>query len=334
MSFWQTLPTPAFVLAPMADVTDASFRRLFAKYGTPDVTWTEFVSCDGLWHTREKQGIPDAENPLMRDLLYTEAERPIVAQLFSSKPEMMEYGARLCRELGFDGVDINMGCPDRSIVRQGCGAGMIRTPELAVAVIEAATRGAGSEEDGIPVSVKTRIGDTKNEIDTWVPTLLDSGIAALTMHARTRKELSLVPARWEHVAECVAIRDRMGVDTKILGNGDVTSLAEGRELAEETGADGVMVGRGIFGNPWFFAGDGVKESLAREEILRTLVHHCELFGELLPHKSFSIMKKHFKAYVHGWDGAKELRNALMECTNASEVRENIDKILKKTHTLT
>ncbi len=322
MTFWQQLPKPFFALAPMADVTDASFRRLFAKYGKPDVTWTEFVSCDGLWHTREKQGVPDTDNPLMRDLLYTEAERPIVAQLFSRDPEMMEYGARLCRELGFDGIDINMGCPDRSIMKQGCGAAMIRTPEVAVEVIKAAQRGAG----GVPVSVKTRIGDTKSELATWVPTLLDTGIDALTIHARTRKEMSLVPARWEHVAETVAIRDRMGVSSKILGNGDVTSLEQGRRLAEETGVDGIMIGRGIFGNPWFFDPTTPRSQLAREEILRVLVEHCRLFEELLPHKNFSVMKKHFKAYVHGWDGAKELRNGLMECDTAAEVHELLTNI--------
>jgi tRNA-dihydrouridine synthase len=153
-SFWNTLKKPLFVMAPMADVTDPAYRKMIAEVGKPDVTWTEFVAADGLYHTREIKKMPDDENPLMRDLQFSEAERPIVAQLFSSKPEMMEYAAKLCAELGFDGIDINMGCPDKSIEKQGCGSAMIKNPELAKKIIEAARRGAPD----LPVTVKTRIG--------------------------------------------------------------------------------------------------------------------------------------------------------------------------------
>ena len=177
MNFWQELPTPFLAVAPMADVTDAAFRRLLAKYsahtradgsiGGPDVMWTEFVAADGL-----VRATPEGKKKLMLDLIYHEKERPIVAQLFTRNPEHMEYAAALCLELGFDGVDINMGCPAGAIIDQGCGAAMIKTPELAKAVIQAAKRGAKSDEGGIPVSVKTRLGYHTDQVDEWIPTLL------------------------------------------------------------------------------------------------------------------------------------------------------------------
>lgn len=318
------------MLAPMADVTDAAFRRVIAHYGKPDVMWTEFVSADGLYHTREKQKLSDKENPLMRDLMYDESERPIVAQLFSSHPDMMEYAAGLVRELGFDGVDINMGCPDRSVEKQGAGAALMKKPVLARELIRAAKRGA----QHIPVSVKTRIGYNRNELETWLPELLAEEPAAVAVHARTRKEMSLVPARWEHVHEAVAIRDRLGAQTLILGNGDCESIADAEMRVRESGADGAMLGRAIFGNPFLFSDlrrsenrntpsvveESVVEGLAATQIkLRVLAEHCALFDELCGHKSFAVMKKHFKAYVQGFPGAKELREELMACNSAAEV---------------
>jgi nifR3 family TIM-barrel protein len=318
-SFWDN--APLFVLAPMADVTDAAFRRVIAKYGKPDVMYTEFVSADGLYHTREIQKLSDTENPLMKDLLFSEAERPIVAQFFTAKPEMMEYAASLARKLGFDGVDINMGCPDRTIEKQGAGAGLIKmhetSPQLIHDLISAAKRGAGH----VPVSVKTRIGYNKPELDTWLPVLLAAEHAAVIIHARTRKEMSLVPARWEHVRAAVEIRDRLGSSTKILGNGDVRNLEEANARVDETGCDGVMIGRGIFGFPWRFDTAVHNDDISKAEKLRVMLEHTRAFEELLPHKSFSIMKKHYKAYVSGWDGAKELRTKLMECKNGDEVEE-------------
>lgn len=320
MSFWTKLTKPIVVLAPMADVTDAAFRRVIARHGKPDVTWTEFVSADGLYHTRELKKIPDDENPLMKDLLYTEAERPIVAQFFSSKPEMMEYAARLAAELGFDGIDINMGCPDRSIEKQCAGAALIKNPDLAIALVEAAKRGAG----GLPVSVKTRIGYSKREeLESWLPKILSAKPAALTLHARTRKEMSLVPARWEHVARAVEIRNEISPETLILGNGDVATAEEGRRLCQESGADGVMIGRGIFGNPWRFSKERNPDQVSLQEKLQALAEHASLFEELLSHKSFAIMKKHFKAYVAGFPGAAELRARLMASENAHAVKRVI-----------
>lgn len=315
------------VLAPMADVTDPAFRSIIAKYGKPDVTWTEFVSADGLF-----LGGYDA---LIKDLSYTEEERPIVAQFFTSKPEMMEKAARLALDLGFDGVDINMGCPDKSIEKQGAGAGLIKNPKLAQEIILAAKRGASNDEKSIPVSVKTRIGYNKNELETWLPAILETNPAVVTVHARTRKEMSLVPARWEHVKRAVEIRDGFvdsngkKSETLIFGNGDVVDLVDAERKVKETGCDGVMLGRAIFGNPWLFNKNISRESISIKDRLLVMVEHTKLFSELLSHKSFAIMKKHYKAYVNGWDGAKDLRVALMDAVSVEEVEKIVKEYISK-----
>ena len=351
MNFWQQIPKPLMVVAPMADVTDAPFRRMIAKYsahtradgtvGGPDVMWTEFVAADGLM-----RATPEGREKLMADLIYVEEERPIVAQLFSSNPEYMEAGARLAAELGFDGVDLNMGCPSQTIERQGCGAAMIKNPAHAREVIKAAKRGAGD----LPVSVKTRLGYNKDEVDTWVPEILAEQPAVLTVHARTRKEMSKVPAKWDRVAKVVELRDQLGVETLIIGNGDATSLVDGQAKLAESGADGVMFGRALFGNPWFFhptkqlpynltalptrgvdrgelteaatAQEGI-EFVSLEERLMVLVEHTKLFAELLHFKNFAIMKKHYKGYINGFPGAAQLRAQLME----QNTPEDIEKVV-------
>lgn len=296
----------------MADVTDAAYRSLIAAKGKPDVTWTEFVSADGLYYTREKKGIPDAENPLMRDLVFTGAERPIVAQLFSSNPETMAYAAKLCAELGFDGVDINMGCPDKSIEKQGCGAAMIKNPEKAKEIINAA------RESGLPVSVKTRIGYNQEAIDEWLPALFEENLPALTVHLRTRKEMSNVPAHWELMPRVVALRDQLAPGTLIIGNGDVMDRTDAQEKARETGCDGVMIGRGIFGNPWVFAGRSLEDTTP-EERLKALLEFAHAFEAMRPTKSFHLVRKHVKAFATGFDGAAELRGKLMETASADEM---------------
>jgi len=324
MSFWDRLKKPFFVLAPMADVTDAAFRRIIATYGKPDVMWTEFVSADGLIRATDI-----GKKKLLRDLLYTEAERPIVAQLFGSHPEYMRQAAALVQELGFDGLDINMGCPDRGVEKQGAGAAMIKKPKLAREIIRAAKEGIAlrAQPDGspIPVSVKTRIGYNKNELETWLPELLAEEPAAITIHARTRKEMSKVPARWEHVRRAVEIRDSLKSQTLILGNGDVVDLEDAKKKAKETGVDGIMLGRAIFGNPWLF---GKSQPNIKEKLL-VMLEHTKLFQELLGDiKNFAIMKKHYKAYVTGFDGAHELRTKLMETKNYEEVEEIVKEFLK------
>ncbi|MDB5244925.1 MAG: tRNA-dihydrouridine synthase [Parcubacteria group bacterium] len=313
-SFWKHLPKPFFVLAPMADVTDPAYRKLIAETGSPHVTWTEFVSADGLYHTREKKGMKDEENPLMRDLLFTPGEHPIVAQLFSSNPEMMEYAAKLCAELGFDGIDINMGCPDKSIEKQGCGAAMIKHPEVAVEIIRAA------KKSGLPVSVKTRIGYNTEDIDGWLPVLLGEDIEALTVHLRTRKEMSKTAAHWELMPRVVALRDQLAPGTLIIGNGDVDGMDDARQKITDSGCDGIMFGRSIFGNPWLFT-DRKPEDITPVERLDALASLARYFDEMRPVKSFHILKKHIKAFVVGWDGAPELRTKLMETQSVEELLE-------------
>ncbi len=297
----------------MADVTDCAFRQIINKYGKPDVFWTEFVSADGLAH-------PLAREKLMIDLKYAEGEHPIVAQIFGGKPENIKTAAALCEELGFDGVDINMGCPDKSIEKQCAGAGMIKDPELAKTVIRAAKEGAPN----IPISVKTRIGYNKVEIETWIRTILEQDVAVLTVHLRTRKEMSDVPAHWDFMKRIIEIRDELKKDTLILGNGDAIDLSDAETKAKETGCDGVMLGRAIFGNPWLFSG----HAPLLQQKLEVMVEHTKLFEEMLGgHKNFAIMKKHYKAYVNGFDGAKELRMKLMEATNTKEIENTVNDFL-------
>lgn len=367
MNFWQQLyqqkkqtGKPFFTLAPMADVTDVAFRRIVCDAsrhgqvdGGPDVFWTEFVSADGLAH-------PKGREKLMLDLQFSESERPIVAQLFSSNPENMRSASKLCAELGFDGIDINMGCPDKTIEKQGCGSAMIKTPEKALAVICAAKQGIVDAGKDIPLSVKTRVGYSHDEIDTWVKLLLEQDLAALTIHARTRKDLSKVPANWNYIKRVVALRDQVAPETVIIGNGDVADIADGIQKATETGCDGIMIGRAVFGNPWIFDHERttiqkgnwrqsfllqlLPVSLAKkimgdkrytvsnvmlDEKLAMMIQHTEQFREMLGHqKHFSIMKKHYKAYAHGFPGAKELRIQLMESTDYDQAIHHIQDFIK------
>lgn len=314
LGFWRKLKKPVFVLAPLANVTDCAFRKLIAKFGKPDVFWTEFVSADGLAH-------PIAREKLLVDLRYDTVERPIVAQIFGSKPGNIEFAAKLCKKLGFSGIDINMGCPDRAVERQGAGAAHIKNPALAKEIIRAA------KLSGLPVSVKTRIGYNKSEIDTWIPALLEENLAVLSVHLRTRKEMSNVPAHWDWLKNIVDIRDKMKKDTLIVGNGDAIDLEDAKEKNKRYGGDGVMLGRAIFGNPWLFSTKGGPDL---KERLLTMVEHTKLFEEMLgKYKSFAIMRKHYKAYANNFEDAKELRAQLMEAKNAKEVETIVLDFLGK-----
>lgn len=309
--FWKTLPRPFFVLAPMAQVTDAAFRQIIAQQGKPDVMWTEFVSCEGLCSA--------GREALLADFWFTDAERPIVAQIFGSNPETFYRTALLVRERGFDGIDINMGCPDKNVEKQGAGAALIKNPALAQKIITETMRGAGP----LPVSVKTRLGYTAIDSENWIPRLLETGISALTIHGRTRKEMSLVPAHWDQIArvgELVRAYDSTPTRTLVIGNGDVETRADAQEKARQYGVDGVMIGRGIFGNPWLFNRSRDISSISFAERLAVMREHTFLFEELFAgRKHFDIMKKHYKAYIHGFSGAKELRVELMGAHSASEV---------------
>src|SRR3990167_4297055 len=322
-SFWHTLPKPFFVQAPMEDVTDAAFRALIAGYSSPDVPrvmFTEFTSADGLVLAPE-----EGKEKLLKKLLYSEVERPIVAQLFTAVPERMEAAARLVADLGFDGIDINMGCPDRAVEKSGCGAALIKNPALARELIRAA------KKSGLPVSVKTRIGYNTDELDSWLPELLAESPAAITLHARTRKEMSDVPARWDTVERAVIIRDAAKSSTLIIGNGDVKDIPDARAKAAETKCDGIMLGRAIYGNPWLFSHSQECKNVSPQEKMRALSEHLALFEELLGDTvNYATMKKHFKAYISGWparagrDGAKELRIKLM----ATQITAEAAKILQ------
>jgi nifR3 family TIM-barrel protein len=348
MNFWKKIKKPFFCLAPMADVTDPAFRRIITKYGKPDVFWTEFVSADGL--------ASKGREVLKLNLKYTEKERPIVAQLFGSNPERMRTASKYVASLGFDGIDINMGCPDRSIEKQGAGAAMMKNMKNAGEIIQAVKDGIKDSKKIIPVSVKTRVGYNKENIDEWIPFLLSQNIDALTIHARTRKEMSKVPANWNYVKRVVQIRNKMKVGTLIIGNGDVETIEQGIKRASETGCDGVMIGRGIFGNPFLFKNlhsehtskstnifllknfsawpsrpaQGFSQYVpSLQQKLKVLVEHTKIFEKLLgKYKNFDIMKKHYKAYVNGFDGAKELRVKLMQTKNSKEVETIINNFFK------
>ncbi len=351
LNFWKTLKKPIMAMAPMANVTDAAFRRMFVSCNLsranssgnsprpkdassewrgepldsprskPDVFWTEFVSVDGL--------LSRGKANLLTDLWFTDDEHPIVAQIFGGKPEQFEPVAAMIKKLGFDGIDINMGCPDRGVEKSGGGAALMKDPERAKQIIRSNVRGAG----GLPVSVKTRIGYSKNQIAEWIPALLEENIAALTVHLRTRNEMSDIPAHWELASGINTLRQQLAPETILLGNGDVEALADARKICKATGFDGVMFGRAMFGNPWFFSG---KTPDVRER-LQGMLRHAELFEKLYLSdrskkdgkiKNFAVMKKHYKAYAAGFDGAKELRALLMETQNAAEAKKITEAFLQ------
>ena len=340
LGFWKKLNKPFFCLAPMSDVTDIAFRYILAKYGKDRenenkiVFWTEFISADGLCNKFAKK-------KLVHILKFSECERPIVAQVFGANPENMKKSCQYIASLGFDGIDINMGCPDKSVVSQGAGAGLIKTPQLARKIIQAAHAGIESAGFRIPVSVKTRIGFNKEEIDNWIGELLKEDISALTIHLRTVKELSLVEAHWDYIKKIKELIRKSGKEILLIGNGDVKNLKDAKNKALKYGCDGVMIGRGVFGNPWFFSscqGASLTSTVSKmplgkiEEKLEILIKHTQIFDkELLKpkHKNFVVMKKHFKAYVNGFEGAKELRVKLMETENAKQVEKIINDFLRK-----
>jgi len=298
-----------FCLAPMYDVTDAAFRQMFVKYGRPDVLFTEFVSADGL---ASDEGRPK----LLRELYFTKKEHPIVAQIFGARPENIEIAAKLVKELGFDGLDINMGCPDKAVEKQSAGAALIKNPKLAQEIILSA------KKVGLPVSIKTRIGYSKFDPD-WLKAIREARPDAVTFHLRTRKELSDVDAHWELWPQIAEIFQGSGI--VLIANGDVKNVKEGKELAEKYGIAGIMVGRGVFGKPWFFSG----QEKTLPEKLKIMLEHTKLFWDLYREsKNFAVMRKHFKAYVSGFKGATALRAQLMRAENFKEVEKIVKDFLK------
>ena len=311
---WSQLPKPFFVLAPMADVTDVAFRSIVASCGAPHVWYTEFVSAHGL--------ASPGRDRLMLDLaIGGKEDRPLVAQFFGTKPDHMYEAGKLAQELGFDGVDINMGCPDRGVMKQGAGIALCKTPGLAQDLIRALRDGAGP----LPVSVKTRLGLQKTEeYSKWIGALLETRPDALIIHGRTMKEMSKVPAHWDLIARVAAMCHEQGVIC--IGNGDVTSHAQGLQLAQESGVDGLMVGRGIFHNPWIFNASINPATVPPQERIELLKRHITAWTtQWHPHgehvKSFDLMKKFFKVYISNWSGSATLRASLMECRTPEEALE-------------
>ena len=322
-NFWEELDKPFFCMAPMEDVTDIAFRQMFAKYSnnTSLVIFTEFVSADGLV-LAPKEG----KEQLLSKLKFEENERPIVAQIFSANPSHIASAIDVVLGLGFDGVDINMGCPDKSVEKQGAGSALIKNPNLAQEIIRSAKKSIGSTS---AISVKTRIGYNDISLD-WIKIVLTENPDALTIHLRTRKELSDYPAHWELMPEIIKLRDELSPNTVIIGNGDVKSMEDAREKAKKYGCDGVMVGRGLFGTPDFFSNEAKTRCFDSDCKINMLIEHIGLFNKYLlskNYKGYHVMKKHFKAYVSGWSGSKELRVKLMDTNTPKEAQEILNNYL-------
>ncbi len=299
---------PFFVLAPMFEVTDTVFRQIIADLAPPDLFMTEFVNADGL----QSKG----REALLKYLQFSEKEKPIIAQIWGKIPENYYKTAKELGEMGFAGIDINMGCPDKTIVKNGSCAALINNRELAREIIQATKEGAGS----LPVSVKTRLGF--NVIDlSWHEFLLNQKLNALSIHLRTKKEMSKVPPHWEQMGKIRTMRDELSPATLIIGNGDVMSLAEGRELAEKYGIDGIMIGRGVFADPFVFADKSPWASYTKEQRLALYRKHVELFAETYKkgERKLHSLNKFCKIYVNGFDGAKELREKLMSVRSTDEL---------------
>ena len=323
-NFWQKLQpradrpragkNPFFVLAPMHGVTNFDFRQTLLKTGRPDVFYTGFVSADGLCSGAGKKSA-------LSLLKYSKREKPIVAQIFGSKPEKFYEAAKIIKKLGFDGIDINMGCPDQGINKQGSGAALIKSPELAIKIIEATKRGAGS----MPVSVKTRIGYYEKETEKWVKKILSAKPAALTIHGRTTSQGYGGLADWGEIKKAAQLAKKLGV--VVIGNGDIKSLEEGIIKANDSGCDGIMIGREALKNPWVFNKN--KKEVSVKERLETLLHHLKIFQK----KKYSKHDlSHFRIYItgciSGFPSSKEMRIGLMESKTPRELEGRIKLLLK------
>jgi len=306
--FWEKLPKPFLVLAPMSNITDAALRLIVARHGKPHVIYTEFVSVDGLCSRGRKRLLPD--------MFFHEDERPVVVQFFGKNPEHFFKSAVLAKELGFDGVDINLGCPDKDIINQGAGAGLIKNPPLAREIIQATREGAA----GLPISVKTRLGYYENEIESWIPELLKEKPVALALHGRTKKQKYQGYSDWQAIKRAAEIVKQ--TDTLFIGNGDILSYDQGIQLAEESGSDGIMIGRAVVGDPWVFNPDINKEDLTLPEIFDVMLEHARLHADIFDGvKNYVSIRKHLKSYVSDFPGAKHLRVKLVQVSSKEDVEE-------------
>ena len=318
MNFWQNLEKPFTVLAPMEGVTDIVFRKVIASAGKPDVFFTEFTNVSSF--ASEK-----GRNNALERLDTTGEDHPIVAQIWGKNPEHFAELAKNLEQLQFQGLDINMGCPDRHVNKAGGGAAMIRTPDLAVKCIKKA-----KENTNLPVSVKTRLGFTKiDEYKDWLSLILEQNLAALTVHLRTRKEMSKVPAHFELIPDIIKLKNKIAPETKLIINGDIKNLQDVKSLAEKyPEIDGYMIGRGVFMNPYCFT----NHEPTREELKNLFLYHLDLFDARAKeleargsHYPYEPIKHFIKIYFSNFDGASELRQQLMECKNTAELREIIKR---------
>lgn len=308
MNIWDTLPKPFFVLAPMYEVTDTVFRRIVGDCTAPDLYVTEFVNVDGLQSPGRQKLLPR--------LKFTQTERPIIAQIWGKTPENYYKTAQDLVTMGFDGIDINMGCPDKSVVKNGCCAALINNRELALEIIQATQQGAGS----LPVSVKTRLG--MNAVDlSWHEFLLSQKLNALSIHGRTKKQMSKVPADWQVIDQIRELRNKLAPTTKIIGNGDVMTRQQGQALALQYDLDGIMIGRGIFEDPFVFAKKSPWADLTRAQKIDLYRRHVELFAQTWTNneRPLPTLNKFCKIYINGFDGAKELRDQLMHANSTEEL---------------
>lgn len=324
MPFLQDLPKPFFVLAPMDDVTDTVFRRVIADCAPPDVYFTEFVNVDGLQSPGRKKLLPK--------LLFTDYEKPLIAQVWGKNPENYYKTARELVEMGFAGVDINMGCPAKPVVKNGCCSALIYNRGLTGEIIQAVREGVNSVSTDFPVSVKTRIGF--NEIDlTWIEYLLQQKLNMLTIHGRTVKEMSKVPVHWEVFPEINKMRSALAPSTLLVGNGDILSRSAGNEIAKKYGLDGVMIGRGVFHDPFVFSKLGSNgESLSpwlnmtKNQKIDLYTSHVKLFAKVWENRQRKIytLNKFCKIYIEGFPGAKELREKLMSAESSDELLDMLN----------
>lgn len=308
-NFWLDLPKPFFILAPMEDVTDVVFRHVVSTAAKPDVFFTEFTSTDSYCS-------PAGRASTRGRLTFTEDEQPIVAHIWGNKPAFFEQMSIDMKKLGFRGIDLNMGCPVQNVASNGKGSGLIQHPELAAEIIQAAKAG------GLPVSVKTRLGYFEiDEWRDWLGHILKQNIANLSIHLRTKKEMSKVEAHWELIPEIKKLRDEIAPNTLLTINGDIPDRATGLKLVEQYGVDGVMIGRGIFTNPFAFEKEP-KEHSAKDFLNLLLLQldlHDKYSKENEP-RPFKPLLRFFKIYARGFRGASELRTQLMDTTSIDEVR--------------
>lgn len=319
-NIWQELPRPILALAPMEAVTDVIFRHVIDHAAPADLYFTEFTNATG-WHHAGDQAIGGR-------LVKTEDETRLVAQLWGSDPVAMSALSRHCATLGFAGIDINMGCPDPSAVKGGGGAHMIRTPDVAAAMIAAA------KESGLPVSVKTRLGYSYvDEWREWLPFLLRQDIKALTIHLRTKKEMSKVPAHHELIGDIKTMRDSIAPETILLVNGDIIDRSHALNIIDSTGVDGAMIGRGIFHSPFGFESKPLIHTT--EDNLSLLHLQLDLYDKYSPltKRPFDTLKRFFKIYVRNFDGASSLRDTLMRSRSTDEVRSYINAFMDSDDTL-